>query len=398
MKIPYSNPNLRVSDFLTALLMSEQAAEDRIKSYFSRMTGKKYILITNSCRSALFLAYRAIGKKGEVVTSPLTCKVAVDPIEASGNQPVFADINDGDLNLCPGDVARKITRQTMAVQAIHLGGVACDMGRIMAIAGQQGLWVIEDCAQSLGAKWQGKSAGSFGDIACFSLIKNAYGIGGGILATNDETIYTKARDINAGLGKGSWALAGYRIFRNLLDTRRSFAPVFLLYRFLMSVKKDRQTYDSVQGQLHRIRGIEKKIAAHQLSRWDVLHENRRKIGRLYYEHLVKLGLMKNCRFDPAKSYFTKLFVYHPVINSRKHIKMLNRLGIEAMHLEQKTGSPYQEKMIASEAGEKSGLKNYEKIHDCLISLPVFENMSKAQLQMVVNTFQRILSEPYEHFD
>jgi predicted ATP-grasp superfamily ATP-dependent carboligase len=59
MKIPYASPNLRVSDFLTSLLMSGQAAENRIKSYFSRITGKKYILITNSCCSALFLAYRA---------------------------------------------------------------------------------------------------------------------------------------------------------------------------------------------------------------------------------------------------------------------------------------------------------------------------------------------------
>jgi dTDP-4-amino-4,6-dideoxygalactose transaminase len=393
MKIPYSSPNFRVSDFLTALLMSEQAAEDRIKSYFSRLTGKKYILITNSCRSALFLAYRAIGKKGEVVTSPLTCKVAVDPIVASGNQPVFADVTAGDLNMCPGDVVRKITRQTIAVQAIHLGGVVCDMERIISIAGQQGLWVIEDCAQSLGATWQGKSAGSFGDIACFSLIKNAYGIGGGILATNDETIYTKARDINAGLGKVSWALAGYRIFRNLLDTRRSFAPVFLFYRFLMSLKKDRQSYESVQGQLCRIRGIEKKIAAHQLSRWwTVLHEKRRKIGRLYYEHLVKLGLLKNCRFEPVTSSFTKLFVYHPVINSRKHIKMLNRLGIETMHLEHKTGSPYQEKLIPAEPGKKTGLKNYEKIHDCLISLPVSEDMCEKNIVFITRILKNITDE------
>ncbi|MGM0760794.1 MAG: DegT/DnrJ/EryC1/StrS family aminotransferase, partial [Thermodesulfobacteriota bacterium] len=92
MKYPYSNPNLRFVDVFCALLISQHTAEQRIKDYFAWLTGKKHILLTNSCRSALYLAYKALGTHGQVITSPLTCKVAIDPITETDNTPVFADI------------------------------------------------------------------------------------------------------------------------------------------------------------------------------------------------------------------------------------------------------------------------------------------------------------------
>ena len=392
MKVPYASPNFRLRDLAAALVISEKEAEDRITHYFSSLTGKPYVLITNSCRSALFLAYAAAGSRGEVVTSPLTCKVAVDPIVESGNTPVFADIDMGDLNIRANDIAHRITGKTIAVQAIHLGGVVCDMESILAVAKKRDLLVIEDCAQSLGAAYKGKPAGSFGDIACFSLIKNGYGIGGGILATHDKALYQKATHINERQRSTSPVLGGFRILRNLLDTQRSREPAALLYRLLMGLKKDRQSYSSVTAQLHQISAMEKKISARQMDRWEMLHARRRKIGRRYYDRLVSQGLMQNHGFDPEQSSFTKFFVYHPGIRTRKHLKILEKMGIQAMHLEHKHGSPVQERLVPAARLDAGDLKNYDKVHDCLISLPISEDMGEARQEMVMEIVERIVKQ------
>ena len=385
MKIPYANPNLGIPDFIRALFISDATANKEIKTYFSNLTGKKHILITNSCRSALFLAYTAIEAKGEVITTPLTCKVAIDAIVESGNTAIFADINLCDLNIQPGDIEHRVNDKTIAIQAIHLGGVSCDMLQILSIARKNKLLVIEDCAQSLGAVSKGKLTGSFGDVACFSLIKNAYGIGGGILATDDYEIFQRAESINNTLDKTSLPLVLFRVARNLLDTKRKYRFVFPIYRLVMSLRGGRQSYKSVHGQLCRVSSIEKKIAAHQINRLDELHEKRKKTGKKYCELLIKHRLMLNHRFDVNGSSFTKLFVYHPAINSRKHLKVLGDQGIEAMHLEQKYGSPFQERLVPTGINVQSSLQNYHKAHDCLVSLPLFETMPEKHLKWVVNT-------------
>jgi dTDP-4-amino-4,6-dideoxygalactose transaminase len=242
MKYPYSSPNFRIIDLLKSLLLSEEAAKDRIKQYFSEITGKRYILIMNSCRTALYLAYRAIETTGEVITSPLTCKVAIDPIIESGNIPVYADINKGDLNINQVDIEHRITDATIAIQAIHFGGVSCDMNRIMDIANKYKITVIEDCAQSLGANFEQKKTGSFGSVSCLSLIKNAYGIGGGIFATNSEKFYEIASNIQKGFKKTENKIIGYRILRSIVDSNRNLLLGRLLYNIITLFKGSYKNY------------------------------------------------------------------------------------------------------------------------------------------------------------
>ena len=392
MKIPYASPNLGIIDFISSLFISGRAANDKIETYFSDLTGKKHILITNSCRSALFLAYTVISAKGEVITSPLTCKVAIDPIIEAGNTPVFADISMGDLNIRPGDIEHRINDKTIAIQAIHLGGVSCDMEQILPIAQKKKLLVIEDCAQSLGAVFRGKHTGSFGDVACFSLIKNVYGIGGGILATDDYKIYQKAQNINNTLDKTPLPLIIFRIVRNILNTKRKYRSIFPIYKIIMSLRGGKQSYKSVHGQLYRISSIEKKIAAHQMDRLNGLHEKRKKIGKRYCELLIKNRIMLNHGFDVNSSSFTKLFVCHPAINSQKHLKVLSAQGIEAMHLEQKNGSPFQERLVSTGISVQSGLQNYHKAHDCIVSPPITENLGASEIHFVTQTLKKIKDE------
>jgi dTDP-4-amino-4,6-dideoxygalactose transaminase len=384
VKIPYASPNLRAVDLAISCYVNSQAAGEKIRGFFSELTGKKYILLTNSCRTALYLAYMSIRAKGEVITSPLTCRAAIDPVIESGNTPVFADISLGDLNVRTDDIEHRITEQTVAIQTIHLGGVSCKMDEIQTIGKKAGLAIIEDCAQSLGAVYKGKPTGTLGDVACFSLIKNAYGIGGGILATNNCEIYEIASQLNASWERTPLPLLLFRLSRNMMDSKRKHQTVFSLYDILMSIKPGRSSCRSVTGQLHRIAPIEKQIAAHQITRFPNLHEKRRNIGMRYCEALTKHGVMSNKGFDIGNSSYTKFYVYHPRISTERHLKALRCRGIEAMHLEQKYGSPVQKRLVPNDITLEGELPNYDSAHDRLISLPLIETMSEIDIEYVVN--------------
>lgn len=392
MVIPYYNPNLRILDVIKACLINKTKAENRIKSYFSELTGKRFILLTNSCRTALYLAYQSIEKNGEVITSPLTCKVAIDPIEKAGNTPVFADILPGNLNINPLDIEKRITDKTIAIQPIHLGGVSCDIGCIIQIAERYKLKVIEDCAQSLGANYKGKATGSFGDVACFSLIKNGYGIGGGILATNSEKIFKAASTIKNKYKNSSKIITGYRIIRNILESKRKYLIGSVLYNALICIKGNTKNYTTIMGQLKKISPMTIKIAAYQITRFNILHELRKAQGSKYFAMLNSMGAQINNNFRKEDSSFTKYFLYNPKINSQEMINILKNKHIEAMHLEHAQGSPYQARLLSKDVAAKLGLLNYNKIHDSIISLPLTEDMSNDDLISVTETITNLLNE------
>ena len=140
---------------------------------------------------ALHLALRAlrIGPGDEVITSPFTFIATTEAISIVGAKAVFADIAPDTLNLDPREVAARITPRTKAIMPVHIYGHPCDMEPLMELAAQHDLRVIEDCAQAIGARWNGKAVGSWGDVGCFSFFpsKNLGCFGdGGMCLTNDK--------------------------------------------------------------------------------------------------------------------------------------------------------------------------------------------------------------------
>ena len=391
MTYPYYSPNLGISVICRAVFLPKNKAILSIKSYFQNLSGKKYILITNSCRTALYLTYSALEKKGEVITSPLTCKVAIDPIIESGSKPVYADISIKDLNIDPTDIDSRINTNTIAVQAIHLGGNACDMEAIIKIAKENSLFLVEDCAQALGATSHGQFCGSFGDVACFSLIKNGYSIGGGILATNNEELFEKARAIQSSFKATSKSLLLYRIARNITDTYRNTLLGKGLFKILIKVRGNARSYQSVFDQLKSISAFETRIAAVQVSRYITLHKMRRELGALFYNLLTKEGLMINNGYNPKESSFTKLFVYNPDFSTAKMLKRLYQNKVEAMHLEHKNGGPYQLKLITN-GSLLIDLPVYNRVHDSIISLPLVERFKENDIRSIVQILKDVKNE------
>ena len=175
-------------------------ATSEFESNFAAYCGVNHCVSVNSGTSALHLALRCldVGPGDEVVTVSMTFIATAWAISYVGATPVFVDIDPARRTLNPEKLEAAITSRTKAIIPVHLYGIPAEMDRILAIADQHGVPVIEDAAQAHGARYRGKRVGQFGEIACFSFYpsKNlgAYGEGGALI-TNDESIAHRARTL-----------------------------------------------------------------------------------------------------------------------------------------------------------------------------------------------------------
>ena len=179
--------------------------------------GVKHAITVNSGTDALVIGLRAmgIGSEDEVITTPFSFFATAESISSIGATPIFVDIDPKTFNIDPAKIKDKITSRTKAIMPVHLYGNPAAMTQIMGIAQAHGLKVIEDCAQSFGARYAGtcsgcdgacsdtlrstiagKMTGTIGDVGAYSFFpsKNlgAYG-DGGLIATNDDAIADLAR-------------------------------------------------------------------------------------------------------------------------------------------------------------------------------------------------------------
>ena len=174
--------------------------------------GIKHTIAVNSGTDALVIGLRSlgIGEGDEVITTPFSFFATAESISNVGAKPVFADVDPKSFNIDPKEIKTKITAKTKAIMPVHLYGNPAAMAQIMDIAQEHGLKVIEDCAQSFGAKYyggcvgcqedcqkstrdniQGKFTGTIGDVGAYSFFpsKNlgCYG-DGGMVVTNDDQV------------------------------------------------------------------------------------------------------------------------------------------------------------------------------------------------------------------
>lgn len=172
-----------------------RAFESAVADYL----GSKHAIGVNSGTDALVIALRAlgIGPGDEVITTPFSFFATAESISNVGATPIFADIDEETFNLSPADVEAKITPRTKAIMPVHLFGDSADMGALMEIAREHGLRVVEDCAQSFGARYHGDGAadgaftGTIGDAGAYSFFpsKNLGAFGdGGLIVTDDDDV------------------------------------------------------------------------------------------------------------------------------------------------------------------------------------------------------------------
>ena len=166
--------------------------------------GVKHAIGCASGTDALWLALAAleIGPGDAVVTTPFTFFATASCITRVGATPVFVDIDPGTLNLSPATVEGELAKHknVKAVMPVHLYGQCADMDAFTKISADHKLAIVEDAAQAWGAKWNGRSAGGIGDIACFSFYptKNLSAAGdAGMVTTNDDRLAERTTMLRA---------------------------------------------------------------------------------------------------------------------------------------------------------------------------------------------------------
>lgn len=170
------------------------------ESKFATYQNNKFALATSSCTGAIHLALMAMGVKAddEVIVPELTWIASVEPIMYIGAKPVFVDVLKDTWCIDPQKIREAVTAKTKAIIVVHLYGNLCEMDEIMKIAKENNLMVLEDAAEGLGSEIDGRKAGSIGHAGVFSFhgTKTLTTGEGGILVTNDESVFERAKVLN----------------------------------------------------------------------------------------------------------------------------------------------------------------------------------------------------------
>ncbi len=227
---------------------------NQFEAGIAQYTQTQHAIACSNGTVALHLALHVLDLKpgDEVIVPSLTYVASANAVTYCGATVVFADSQPDSWCLCPKSVERMITPRTVGIMPVHLYGHPCDMDELMAIAHKHDLWVIEDCAESLGATYKGKPTGSFGEAGVFSFFGNktiTTGEGGAII-TNDDAYNHRLRHFR---GQG-------------MDPNRRY-------------------WHTVVGFNYRMTNLAAAIGVAQLERIEDLVGARRRIAQRYTENL-----------------------------------------------------------------------------------------------------------------
>ena len=278
-----------------------QSASTILEEEFKKHLGSNYAISFNGGRSALMAIFDALGiKKGdEILIQAFTCNSAVIPILNLGAKPIYVDV-DETLNLDPDDLKKKITQKSKAIMIQHTFGWPAKVDEILEICKKNNLYLIEDCAHSLGAKYKGRRCGTFGDVSFFSfgrdkIISSVYG---GMAVTNDDRIGESLKNFQEKLNFPS----NFWVFQQLLHPILTNHLVLPLYgfndvgRFLLILLQKLNILSKAvhnkekRGELPHY--FPKKfpnalaiLALNQFKKLERFNEHRRKIAKIYKNEL-----------------------------------------------------------------------------------------------------------------
>lgn len=394
--IPINRPDISRKDILSFFYPKNSL--DELESFFSNwLGGKKYCLFTSSGKTAIYLLFKFLNIKGNVLTSPLTCSIALKPILANGVALKFADVNFRTFNVDIDSLGSTIDKNTRAIYLIHLGGVPCDIGPIKKIANDKNILLIEDCAQALGSTYNGIKVGNFGDYSCFSFSKNVWLGGGGMICSDNPSVLEKIRKYQNSLPEIPKKLLHYRFKRDLIEFGRG-NPLFDFLYYRIFLKKCRNAnidikikkYFKDPSVLHRPSIVQASVIKSQLETFDLKQEKRIKNAGYLSSFLMEKFIVQ--KIDPNnRSAYPKYYLL--VRNNKKIIPYLVSKGIDAKHLTKSHGVYFQRRFDKDEDFRVFNSINecdvYKQIHDKIISLPISSNMKEKELRYIVDVLQKV---------
>ena len=336
----------------SAFILGEDLKE--FEEEFAEFCGTKYSVGVSSGTDALVIALKSlnIGYGDEVITVPNTFIATAEAISLAGARPVFVDINEEDYNINVDLIKEKITDKTKAIIPVHLFGQPADMKSILNIARENELYIVEDACQAHGSEFEGKKAGTFGNIGCFSFYpgKNlgAYGDGGAAV-TDDREIYLK----------------------------------MLSMRSHGEVEKNRHQIVGSTNRLDNLQAGILRIKLRYLNEWN---EKRRENAATYRKYLSGLKLIIPKELEGRRHVY-HLFAIR-VKNRDKVKKELSGRGIA-------TGIHYPTPIHLQEAYRFLGYKKgdfpvSETVAEEILSLPMFPELTENEIKYVCNSLVEII--------
>lgn len=250
-----------VVDSLQSGWISTGPKTHRFEKMFAEYVGARHSIALNSCTAGLHLALAAagIGPGDEVITTPMTFAATANSIIHVGAKPVFVDIDPETLNLEITGISAAMNDRTKAIIPVHFAGRPCDMDGIMAIAGKQGLAVIEDAAHAAEAWHKERKVGAIGDATAFSfyVTKNIVTGEGGMLTTDRDDWAEKIKTLSLhGMSHGAWTRYSDKGFKhyeivapgykyNMMDIQAAMG-LHQLSRAAANLERRRQIWDRYQ--------------------------------------------------------------------------------------------------------------------------------------------------------
>ena len=380
----------------------EGPAIKQLEEEFKNYLGINYVVALNSGRSALLAILDAlnVGKGDEVLIQGFTCNSAVNPILKKGAKPVFVDIDDG-LNLDPLDLKKKITPRSKVVIVQHSFGWPAQMDEITKIVKENNLFLIEDCAHALGAKYQGRLCGSFGDAAFFSLGRDKVisSVFGGMATTNNKELAEKIKAFQEKLSYPS----AFWIFQQLLHpvlTNYFVIPIYALNACLGRL---------VLGAFHKllilskaVYGKEKRgewsqsfpkrfpnafavLALNQFKKLERFNQHRKEIAELYRKELRGTNLV--LPFNTTGNGFEPGFMRFPVLTGLNTDEILKKARKRKLFLDdgwRKTPVVPLDTDLGKMNYQPGSCPRAEKIAQSIINLPTHINISQKDAKKVIN--------------
>lgn len=352
------------------------------------VSGERDVQLTYSSREGLNVIYRKLyAERGSlrVAVSPLTCFIAIYPMVANGHVPVFVDIDAETLNM----YEEKLVARTDvdAVQVIHLGGNPMRMDKVMEWAKKNGVVVIEDCAQALGASYLGKNVGSFGSYAVASVVKNVYGVCGGILFGQKlPTMTQKEENI-------SRAVIIYKRIKRWLEMRanaRRWSVWNGLYGGLLRLKDTQE--NGFSNVVHRLpEKIEREIRE-RLGQLDAINAVRKEKAERLMAQIDRTKYAIQQEPEGGISTRNRVLVVSQSVPARDVIAALRKWGIAANNLTQSYTHSYQEHvqqdaMLGKYYTER--LEVYERILPKVVCVPCSPALSDKEIDYIAKELNRI---------
>ena len=262
----------------------------KFEEEFASYCNVKEAISVNSGTDALVIALKACGVKqgDEVITTPFSFFATAEAIAVVGAIPVFVDIDENTFNIDPEKIESKINKRTKAILPVHIFGQMARMDEITEIARRNGLYVIEDACQAVGARYCGKPAGSWGDVACFSFFptKNLGAFGdGGMITTNHEDIALLCRAYKEH-GGGINGLRAYELSAEEAEVKNKSS---LNYTEDNPLYNSAKYYNYLIGYNSRMDAIQARILSVKLKHLGEFNQKRSQNAIFYTNNLNNLS-------------------------------------------------------------------------------------------------------------